>query len=58
MRAVSVYVICPDDEAQGVVEKLQNVVIGFGLEGYEAGMAIEPRDDEDVIIFTPDDLDD
>jgi hypothetical protein len=58
MRAVSVYVICPDDEAQGVVEKLQNVVIGFGLEGYEAGMAIEPRDDEDVIIFTADDLDD
>jgi hypothetical protein len=58
MRCVSVYVVCPDDQAQPVAEKMQNIMIGYALEGFEAGLSVEPREDEDVIVFTPDDDDD
>jgi hypothetical protein len=32
MRCVSVYVVCPDDQAQPVAEKMQNIMIGYALE--------------------------
>jgi hypothetical protein len=55
-RHVSVHIVCPDDQAHDVAEKMTHVVIGFGLAGLESSLSIEPCDDnEDVIVFTAED---
>jgi hypothetical protein len=55
-RVVTVQVVCPDDQAHDVAEKMHHVALGFGLAGLVTSLTMESCDDDaDVIIFTPDD---
>lgn len=55
MRIVSMYVVCEDDQAHEIASKLQNVVLGFGLDGYESGMTMQAHDENtEAIVFNPD----
>jgi hypothetical protein len=57
MRLVQLYVVCEDDQAQAVAEKMQTIMIGYAMDGKEAGMSVEPHEAE-AIVFTPEDDDD
>jgi hypothetical protein len=44
---VSMYVVCSEEEAPGITERLNRIVTGFGLDGYETGMTMQVQDDDE-----------
>jgi hypothetical protein len=55
-RIVSMYDVCEDDQAIDVADKFHNVLVGFMLDGFEAGMTGQAHDENDgvEIVFNPD----
>lgn len=54
------YVECDEQSTPDVAERINRIVTGFALDGFESGMAIEHRndDDDDQVTLIPFEADD
>jgi hypothetical protein len=44
---VSMYVVCENEDAPVVAERLNHMVTGFGLDGFETGMTVQTQEDDE-----------